>query len=85
MPNITYTYKGQLPYHASHKIDDNWMDICLGIGDTIELPDTAVNDPRILNMINTDILVVEKTEPKKPGAKTKIPAAEQLTDNNSNS
>lgn len=76
MPNITYTYTGKLPYHASHKIDGKWMDLCLGTGDTVELPDTAEDQPDIRNLVKIGTLV--KAKPSKP-AKLSKPTD---TDNN---
>jgi len=85
MPSIIFTYTGKLPYHASHKLDDKWCDICLGTGDTIELTDTAQADPVIKNLVKSGILVAEGTKPKTKNAKLKTvkPKAEtkQITEN----
>ena len=62
MPNITYTYKGSLPYHSSHKLDGKWRDICLGNGDTIELTEAEQASPAIKNLVKIKTLVPVKAE-----------------------
>jgi len=89
MPNIKYTYTGKLPYHSSHKIAGKWMDLCLGSGDTVELPDNAEDQKDIRNLVQTGLLVKDgavKAKPFKPAKPSKIqkPEAEEILNNNSN-
>ncbi len=85
MPNITFTYTGKLPYHASHKLDGKWVDICLGNGDTIDLTETAQADPAIKNLIKTGVLSIEAAKPAK-ATKPKVvkPAKPAPADNDTN-
>lgn len=68
MPVEKYKWVGKLPYHSSHKLNGEWVDICLGDGDTVELSEAAVKEPAIQNLIKTGYLVKEE---KKQPAKEK--------------
>jgi len=74
MPIITFTYTGKLPYHATHKLDDKWIDVCMGTGDTIELSESAQTDPVIKNLVKSGILVAPDAKRKnsKPKEENKI-------------
>ncbi len=69
MPNIKFTYNSKLPYHATHKIDGQWKDVCLGTGDTIELSENAQAQPEIKNLINIKVLVAEDAKAIAPKPK----------------
>lgn len=95
MPVTVFTYKGNLPYHASHKLDGRWVDVCLGHGDTITLSEEAQANPHIKNLVKSGFLAAanepanEAPKPKrgpKPKPQNEKPVTandKPLTDNNS--